>query len=219
MPKEASGILCSMSEVKEETISGFKLNFGLLYGKEVAVAVSGVGKVSAAMCAQVMILRFKVDEIINVGIAGSLSPELRVFDFVVANKLCQHDFDTSATGDPVGFISGVDKIYFESCERINNLLKRCVMITDAHYLHGIIASGDVFVTNPEKKKYIAEAFGAVACEMEGAAIAQVCFANGVDFGVLRCISDAENADMDYMRFAEIASKKSADIIKEYIKRA
>lgn len=215
MTIEAENIVAEMENVKKETISGIEYTIGTLYGKDLVVAVCGVGKVFAAACAQTMILKYAPEEVINVGVAGSLVPELRVFDIAVADELCQHDMNTSAIGDPVGLISGVNIIKFPACKRINDDMIKCIEACKLNYRVGTVASGDLFVAKDKHREKIKSEFNALACEMEGAAIAQICYINGVDFAVLRAISDSEEGD--YQKFAKQAADNSARIIKEYIK--
>ncbi len=215
MKIEAESIISEMENKQLSVISGIEYTVGKLYGKDIVVAVCGVGKVFAAACAQTMILKFAPCEIINVGVAGSLTPELKVFDVAVATHLCQHDMDTSAIGDPVGLISGINVIKFPASERINSAIINCLKASGLNYREGTIASGDLFVAQREKKDWIKDTFDALACEMEGGAVAQICYINGVDFSVLRAISDEEGGD--YAVFAAKAAQNSAHIIKEYIR--
>ncbi len=217
MTIEAEGIISEMENTEITVISGIEFTKGTLYGRDVVVAVCGVGKVFAAACAQTMILKYAPDEVINVGVAGSLVQDLKVFDVAVASHLCQHDMDTSAIGDPVGLISGINMIHFPASERINKALVDCLDKSGLNYKTGTIASGDLFVALREKKNWIRDTFGAIACEMEGGAVAQICYINNVDFAVLRAISDEEGGD--YAVFAKKAAENSAMIIKEYIRSA
>lgn len=215
MKIEAEGIISEMTNKEVAVISGIEYTMGTLYGKDIVVAVCGVGKVFAAACAQTMILKFAPSEVINVGVAGSLVPDLKVFDVAVATDLCQHDMDTSAIGDPVGLISGVNMIKFPASNSINDTIIACLEKSGLNYKKGTIASGDLFVAEREKKNWIKDTFDAIACEMEGGSVAQICYINGVDFAVLRAISDEEGGD--YAVFARKAAENSARIIKEYIK--
>ncbi len=216
MTIEAEDIISEMENKEVTIISGIEYTVGKLYNKDVVVAVCGVGKVFAAACAQTMILKYAPTEVINVGVAGSLVPDLKVFDVAVATHLCQHDMDTSAIGDPVGLISGVNMIKFPASDRINSAIIDCLKSSGLNYKEGTIASGDQFIAEREKKNWIRDTFEAIACEMEGGSVAQICYINGVDFAVLRAISDEEGGD--YAVFAKKAAENSAMIIKEYIKK-
>ncbi|MBE6562798.1 MAG: 5'-methylthioadenosine/adenosylhomocysteine nucleosidase [Ruminococcaceae bacterium] len=213
--------LKSEIENKEVTeISGIEFVKGDLCGKEVVVAKCGVGKVFAALCAQTMILKFAPDCIINTGVAGSLSEKLGVCDVAIAESVVQHDMDTSAIGDPVGLISGINIINIPADKNVSELLTSVVSDLGINTYAGAIASGDQFISSAEKKSYITNTFCAVACEMEGAAIGHVCYVNNVPFGVVRAISD--NADgtshMDFPTFAAKAAEISIKTVKEFVKR-
>ena len=196
-------------------ISGRTYTIGKLGNEKVITAVCGIGKVFAAMCAQTMIVKFGADTIINTGVAGSLTSDAKILDTVVATALIQHDVDTTYFGDPRGMISGINVVEFP-CDK--DLVRRITENTEGNCLHGIIASGDCFVANETKKNDIKETFGAIACEMEGASIAQVCYVNKVPFAVLRTISDgADGEEMSYERFCTIAAEKAAKIIINTIK--
>lgn len=162
-------------------------------GGRVAVAVKcGVGKVFAAVAAECMILGFSPDLIITTGVAGNLSSDLSIGDIVVSTAVVQHDMDTSPLGDPVGLISGIGKVALESdawaaekmCDALNALGIR--------YARGVIASGDQFIASDDERTRIVSAFGALCCEMEGAAVGQVAYMHGVPFLVLRALSDDAN---------------------------
>ena len=214
MKIEADGIVSRMENVDEAFISGMVFWRGTLAEREVVVAVSGIGKVYAAICAQTMIMRFEPDEIVNVGVAGALDPSLRVFDVVVADRLCQHDYDTTAIGDGRGVLSGFDTPYIPACPRMADTLAGVVADCGMKAVRGTVASGDRFIDSDADRRAIADAFGAVACEMEGGAIAQVCAVNRVDFSVLRTISDSSEGD--YAKFAQEAARHSAEIVRKYV---
>ncbi len=212
MELEMESLRNAMEEPRQETVGSITFTCGTIGGKQVVAAVCGIGKVFAAMCAQTMILRYAPDCIVNLGVAGSLTPELKVFDIAVAEQVCQHDMDTSALGDPVGLVSGVNRVYFPADETLVRLLGRLAEQEGFHHCTGTIASGDLFVHTPERKQWIRETFGAVAAEMEGGSIGQVCFVNGVPFAVLRTISDGEGGSMDYQTFAAQAAQNSIRVV-------
>ena len=211
--------LCSMAEnVKKEKVGGIEFNVGDLCGHQVIIAVCGVGKVFAAMCAQAMILNYSPDTIINTGVAGALASELRVGDVAVAENVVQHDMDTSPIGDPVGLISGINMVQIPADEKISSSLKKTAADLGMTCLSGTIASGDQFIADKAKKAYIKNTFSAIACEMEGAAIGQVCYVNGTPFGILRSISDNgdESAGMSYDKFIGVAVDNSVKILTDYL---
>ena len=122
-----------------------------------------------------MIIKYAPDLIINSGVAGSLSSELSVCDVALAGAVVQHDMDTSPLGDPVGLISGINVVYINSSAEYTAKLAAAAGENGIKTLVGTIASGDQFIANGEKKAYVRDTFDAIACEMEGAAIGQVCY--------------------------------------------
>ena len=214
MTVEIEGIRAKMTEKSEKIISGVTYVSGRLGKNEVVTAVCGIGKVFAAICTQTMILEFKPDVIINTGVAGSLSPMLNVCDIAVASKVVQHDMDTSPLGDPKGLVSGINMIYFEADERASSLLAHIAADNGINTVLGVIASGDQFIASKEVKQGIVSEFGAIACEMEGAAIGHVCYVNGVPFAVLRAISDKADgvAEIDYPSFCKMAADNYIKVI-------
>ena len=224
-----TGIICAMeielekillvTENKEETvISGKKYIKGSICGKNIVASVSGVRKVSAAICTQSMILRFSPNIIINSGVAGGLSDTIATTDIVIADKVVQHDMDMTPVGKNPGYIIGLDTVEIKCDKKITDALCRSVKKLGIHYETGTIASGDQFINGGEKVKYIKTVFNASATEMEGAAIGQVCALNNVPFCVLRSISDKADSvsHIDNQTFEKIASENSAGAIIGFI---
>ena len=197
-----------MTDKKTEIISGIEFVRGTLWNKSVVVAVSGVGKVNAAICTQTMCLKYSPEFIINSGVAGGLEKSLNICDVVIASAAVQHDMDTSPLGDPVGFISGINMVDIPCDTNISKTLFDASATNGIHTLYGKIASGDQFINSAEKKRYLAETFDAYACEMEAASIGHVAYKNNVPFCILRSISD--NADgsshLTYTEFVAAAAK-------------
>jgi len=220
MGVEIKRISAAMEDKKTVAISGIEYHTGKLCGKEIVTAACGIGKVAAAVCAQTMILKFMPELIINTGVAGSLSPKLEVGDIAIAEYSVQHDMDTSPLGDPLGFISGINLIKIPSSEKVTRLLEQSIgMLGNVKSLRGVVASGDQFINCPEKKSFITENFGAIACDMECAAIAQVCYLNGTDFGAVRAISDSadDESHVDFARFLEAAAENASEAVKFFLK--
>ena len=213
MNDEVDALISRLDGHLEETVSGIKFHTGTIYGKPVVIARCGVGKVFAAMCATAMIIRYSPCLIVNTGVGGALSSGLSCADIVVATKLVQHDMDTSPLGDPVGLVSGINKIYFDADERAAELLINAASKLSLPAKRGIVASGDQFVADKKTKDRIVSTFGADVCEMEGAAIAQAAFVAGVPFAVVRAISDGAdgNSPMDFPTFLSIAVKSSQSL--------
>lgn len=217
MDIEVNGIVASMDNVTEKTISGIKFYSGKMHDKNIVVAKCGIGKVFAAICAQTMILEFKPSVIINSGVAGSLIKDLGVLNVAIAKNVVQHDMDTSPLGDPKGLISGINVVYIDANSNVVDALVKSADLASCKSICGTIATGDKFMSIPSEKKALNEEFGAIACEMEGGAIGHTCYVNNVPFGILRAISDGDGAEMDYATFAEKAANQSIEIVKNFIK--
>ncbi len=216
---EVETIKSLMENKTVEKIGGVEFVKGTLHGKEIVAAVCGIGKVAAAMCTQIMILKYSPDRIINTGVGGSLSTKLAIGDIAVAESLVQHDMDTSPLGDPVGLISGLNMVNIPADGEVANLLLEGIgTLENIKGLRGVIASGDQFIASDEKKKFITDNFDAIVCEMEGASIAQVCYSNGVPFGVVRAVSDCADGSshMDYGEFLPVAAANAAKLIEYFV---
>lgn len=217
---EVETVKSLMENKVSETVSGMEFVSGTLYGRKIVVAVCGIGKVAAAMCAQTMILKYSPECIINTGVGGSLDPELHICDVVIAESLVQHDMDTSPLGDPVGLISGINIVNIPCDGRVTAaLLKAAEALDGVHTAAGVIASGDQFIASAEAKKRIVDRFGARVCEMEGAAIAQVCYINFVPFAIVRAVSDCADGSshMAYEEFLPNAAATAARLIEGFVR--
>jgi adenosylhomocysteine nucleosidase len=224
------GIIAAMAEeleillkdlTLEEKIAKANMTFhkGKVYGKDVVAVVCGIGKVNSAICTQILASEYKVDKIINVGVAGGIGKEIYPGDIVVAENLVQHDMDTTAFGDKVGQIPRLDTFDFKCDKEMVAIAKKaCEEISELNSFTGRIVSGDQFIANIEKIQWLDKEFGAISCEMEGASIAQVCYLNSIPFVVIRSISDNANngAHMDYEKFVPVAVKNSTRILKQML---
>ena len=187
---------------------------GLLEGTPVVVVQCGVGKVNAALCAQVLVSVYGVTHLVNTGIAGSLCAELDIGDLVVSQDAMYHDFDCNAFGYPYGKVPGMDVVAFPACRNmIEKAFAAAEAVNPGHTKIGRVASGDQFVCFQELKDRIIERTGALCTEMEGAAIAHTAYRNGVPFVVLRAISDKADgsAEMDYPTFEAMAAHRCAQV--------
>ncbi len=211
MRLEAELIEAAMTDHVTETHGNIKFHLGRIGTTDVVLAVCGIGKVFAGICAQTMILTFAPDAIVNTGVGGTLTTELSIGDVAVSTATVQHDMDTSALGDPVGLISGLDIIELPADLTLAERISAIVRDMGIRTVSGVIASGDRFIGDNESRRSIAQRFGAIACEMEGAAIGQVCCFNRVPYAVIRAISDdaSSGACDDYPTFARSAAKNSA----------
>ena len=220
MPLEMEGLRAQMTDMTTEQVSGIEFVRGMIGGAEVVTAVCGVGKVFAALCAQTMILRYAPDRIINTGVAGSLSPALTIGNIAIARDVVQHDMDTSPLGDPVGLLSGINVVHIAADEALCAALEESARANALTVVSGTIATGDQFICSEAQKQRIREAFGAIACEMEGGAIGHVCYVNRMPFAILRAISDGgdEAAQMDYPTFARMAAANSVRVLVDFLGR-
>ncbi|MFW2490849.1 5'-methylthioadenosine/adenosylhomocysteine nucleosidase [Clostridium chromiireducens] len=224
------GIIAAMAEeleilLKDVTLeeknekANMTFHKGKLYGKDVVTVVCGIGKVNSAICTQILASEYKVDRVINVGVAGGIGKNIYPGDIVVAENLVQHDMDTTAFGDKMGQIPRLDTFDFKcNAEMISIAKKACESIPELNSFTGRIVSGDQFIANIEKIQWLDKEFGAISCEMEGASIAQVCYLNSIPFVVIRSISDNANngAHMDYQKFIPVAVKNSTRILKQML---
>ena len=222
MQIEADGIIALCENVKTANHAKMKFTLGTLHGRDVCVVVCGVGKVNAAMCALMLIEKYNPDLVLNSGVAGSLSPIVGIGDIVVATKSVEHDMNGTALGDKQGEITFPDgnMMFFECDKQASTLLAAiCKEIPDTKVAQGIIASGDIFVSDRKQRFKINDRFGALACEMEGAAIGHVCVRCEVPYGIIRAISDDldENKGMDFVKFCELASKKTVAAVSGFVK--
>ena len=221
MQEEMKEIKKIMQNIENKEI--YELNFfkGTINDKNVVLVEAGVGKVNAARVTQILIDNFKVEGIINVGSAGSCNDELEIGDIVIGKKLVQHDFDITAFGHDKGYITGVGDYISSDSQLIEKIKNSINNISNEEYKIkvGIIASGDIFCTAVEMKDKIYAKFNADCVEMEGAAIAQVCYLDKIPFIIIRSISDSPNGKnaIVFDEFVKLAAKRCADILLEFLK--
>ncbi len=230
MESEVSLLTSHMQGVETTSAAGLTFYNGTLCGACVVVVRCGVGKVNAAACAQMLIDRFAVDALINVGVAGGLDARLNVCDIVVATGLVQHDFDLRLFGHAKGYLGeayGGDHskpTVFETDEALSaRIVAAATALFDGEHacLRGVVASGDEFVASAARRESIITEFDAMATEMEGAAIAQVASQNGVPFAVLRTISDLADgsAPISFEKVVTFAADTAAKIIMQMLENA
>lgn len=219
MDDEVAGLISRLEGAAQETFLGIKFYTGTIASVSVIIAKCGVGKVFAAMCASAMIMRYSPRIIVNTGVGGALCTSLCKGDIVVAERLVQHDMDTSAIGDPKGLVSGINKIFFDADSAAVTTLLDAARALSIPAKRGVIATGDIFVADGALKERIVADFSASVCEMEGGAIAQVCYTAGVPFTVVRAISDGADGDapMDFPTFVKAAAKNSQALVLALLK--
>ncbi|GAA0115904.1 5'-methylthioadenosine/adenosylhomocysteine nucleosidase [Clostridium senegalense] len=220
MDEEVKGLIDEMDIESKKVKAMMEFNKGTLYGKNVVIVRCGIGKVNAAICTQILCDDYYVDKVINVGIAGGIGMEIYPGDIVIGSDLVQHDMDTSAFGDRIGQIPRLDVFDFKCDEKLVKLCKEaCNQLKNHKSFVGRIVSGDQFIGNVEKIKWLNSEFNALACEMEGASIAHAAYLNHVPFVVIRSISDNANngAHIDYEKFKDIAVENSNNILRYMLK--
>ena len=222
MDKEVAELQGRMVDRTEEVIAGMTFYKGILCGKEVVIVKSGIGKVNAAVCTEALILKYKVSDVINTGIAGSLDNEINIGDIVLSTDALEHDMDVSGLGYPLGIIPDQDISVYTADDRLRNAARvACAAVNpDINVFEGRVVSGDQFVSDKNKKEMIVKMFKGMCTEMEGAAIAHTAYLNKVPFLIIRAISDKadDSADMDYPTFQRKAIDHSVKLVMELLKR-
>lgn len=220
MEEEVLYLKEKMEQKEVRSIASLDFYVGTLHNKSIVLVKAGIGKVNAAICTQILIDIFHTGAIINTGIAGAVSSRLEIGDVVISRDLRPHDFDAVAFGYEPGEIPRMATSIFPADEHmIQVAIKGSDALTAAtNVFVERIVSGDQFVASNEKKKYLEEQFGAFCTEMEGAAIAQVCYLNKVPFVVIRSISDKadESAETNFEEFKEVASANSCRMIERML---
>ena len=208
MEEEVAQLQEKMTDITITNKAGMEFYDGLLLGKSVTVVRSGIGKVNAGCCTQILADLFQADCVINTGIAGSLDAAIDIGDIVLCTDAVQHDMDAVAFGYDLGVIPRMPVSFFPADEKLRQAAKTiCERVNPEIKVHeGRVATGDQFIADKAKKDFIVNNFQAKCTEMEGAAIAQAAYNNNLPFLIVRAISDkADNsAQMDYPTFEKQA---------------
>lgn len=218
--EELNELLKFLKQEKEYKIFDLKFYEGIISNTRCILVKCGVGKVNAARATQILIDHIKIDYIFNVGVAGGISPNLKVGDIVIGERLVQHDFDITAFNHEKGYIPEIG-VYINSDEYLyklaNNVLKDEQKMK---VFSGVIASGDIFCTEINMSKKINKKFNALCVEMEGASIAQICYLSHIPFLIIRSISDTPNNNntITYETFLQDSSKKVAEAMTNILKK-
>lgn len=221
MAVEVEQLKGKMENLTVKHHAGMEFYDGILEGMDAVVVQCGVGKVNAAMCAQILCSVFGVTHLVNTGIAGSLSAQLDIGDLVVSKDAMYHDMDCVHFGYEMGKVPGMNVVAFPADETlIGYAYDAAQALNPGHARIGRVASGDQFVAEKTLKEKIIANTGGICTEMEGAAIAQTAYRNGVPFVILRAISDKadDSAEMDYPTFERIAAHRCASVTIELAKR-
>lgn len=216
MEEEVLALSDMMSDVKVSSTAGMTFKQGKLNGKDVVVVRSGIGKVNAAVCTQILADKYNVDCVINTGVAGSLKNEINIGDIVISSDAIQHDMDATGFGYKLGMIPRMPESIFKADEKLIKLAKEACekAVPEIGVFVGRVVSGDQFITDKATKKRLIENFAAYCTEMEGAAIAQAAYLNNIPYLVIRAISDKadDSASMDYGEFERRAIENSVKMM-------
>ena len=219
MKIEAEGIIGRLTEISSQKISGIEFTHGKLCGTDVVVCVCGIGKVFAGTCAEIMVLRYSPDYIINTGVGGTLTDKLGIGDVAIAECAVQHDMDTTPLGDPRGYIDIIKEVYLKCDERVVSLVEKACQSYGINCVRGTIATGDQFIHSDAQKDDIKANFeNCICCEMEGAAIGQICMINKIPFAVIRAISDNAGGESpaDFNEFARTSASNSIKVLEKVL---
>lgn len=220
MDEELKYLKKKLNPVRNVRFAGMDFSIAGSGGNDIVLVRSGIGKINAAICTQVLIDEFGAEMIINTGAAGAVDEGLEIGDIVISSDLVEHDFDTSGLGDPLGQIPRMDTFSFKADEKLVHVANDAgrKVIGDRHVVVGRIASGDQFVCSEQRIDFLRNTFGAAAVEMEGAAVGHACHLNGIPFVVIRSISDKadRSATVDFAAFIRDAAKFSAEMVLQML---
>ena len=216
MPEEVASLKNALKDKKVSKTADMEFCEGTLDGRRAVVVQCGIGKVNAGICAQILISVFGVTHVINTGVAGSLDNAIDIGDIVVSVDAVQHDYDVSPIGFHKGEIPYTGLYAFQADERLRSLAVSAgkEAAPEIRIFEGRVCSGDQFIASSAQKSRILSDFGGMCCEMEGAAIAQVCYLNQVPFVIIRAISDKadDSEEMSYQEFEAAAALHSSRIV-------
>ena len=204
MEEEVTTLIDNMDRDTVEYVSGTEYHIGKLCGKDVVVVRSGYGKVNAAMHTQTLVDRYHVTAVINTGVAGTLSADVGIGDIVVSTDTVQHDFELTEIGFEAGLIPEVGRVNIPADAQLRAKAVEGIKAAspDTNVFEGRVCTGDQFISGISEMQPIIDLYGGLCCEMEGGAIAQVCYLSNVPFVVIRAISDEVSGDgpADYEKF-------------------
>lgn len=217
MEEEIENIKPYIDIISTKNIVGLDFYMGKMGGNNVVLVRSGIGKVNASICTQVLIDLYAVDFIINVGVAGAINKELKIGDIVIAKDVMHHDIDTTFFGDELGIIPRMEESCFKTDEELAKIaFSAAEGETDGKIYSGRIVSGDQFICDTEKKNKILSHFKAYCVDMESAAIGQTCYLNKIPFIAIRSISDGSDENNEYENFFKDSALKASVIIKNMV---
>jgi len=221
MDEEIEHILDGMGHHEAKTKAGITYYTGSFNGYGIVLCKSGVGKVNASVCTQILIDEFAVSHVIFTGVAGAVNPDLGIGDIVVSSDCVQHDMDATALGFKLGEIPYTDESLFKADPKLIDLAISAgkETVEGRKIVSGRILSGDQFIADRSKVKFLYDELQGYCTEMEGAAVGQVCSMNGIPFVIIRSMSDQADgsADVNFLEFTKLASKNSYEIVNEMVR--
>ncbi|WP_026693835.1 5'-methylthioadenosine/S-adenosylhomocysteine nucleosidase [Peribacillus kribbensis] len=221
MEEEVSILREKLENLKQETIGGCEFNIGTLNGSEVVLLKSGIGKVNAALSTAVLLERYKPDYIVNTGSAGGFLSSLNVGDVVISSEVRHHDVDVTAFGYEYGQVPQLPAGYHPDAKLVEAAEQAAAEISGMQVVTGLIATGDSFMSDPDRVEFVRTKFPELyAAEMEAAAIAQVAYQFQVPFVIIRALSDiaGKESDVSFEKFLDQAAKNSAAMAVKIIER-
>jgi len=222
MEEEVEALRKKMDGPRKVTKASMDFYSGKLNGVEAVIVRSGIGKVNAGICTQILADLFGVDAVINTGIAGSLKAEINIGDIVISTDALQHDMDATGFGYDPGVIPRMETSCFQADAALMEAAKAACKeaVPEIQVFTGRIVSGDQFISDREVKNRISRRFGGMCTEMEGAAIAQAAYLNHIPFVIIRAISDKadDSATMDYPAFERQAIAHSVALVENFVGR-
>lgn len=223
MEVEVETLISQMADIKKTEKARMTFHEGSLAGQDVVVVRSGIGKVNAAVCTQILVDDFHVTHVINSGAAGSLDAAIDIGDFVISTDVVHHDVDGTGFGYNPGEVPQMGITFFPADEgmisRAEDACKKAA--PDVNTFRGRICSGDQFISDDARKERIISTFHGLCCEMEGAAIAHTCYLNHIPFVIIRAISDKADgsSEVDYPTFEKKAAHDAAAIVVAFLSNA
>ncbi|MGN0438521.1 MAG: 5'-methylthioadenosine/adenosylhomocysteine nucleosidase [Lachnospiraceae bacterium] len=216
MDEEVAKIKEKMTDVTVIKKTGMDFYKGYIHEHPVVVVRSGIGKVNAGICTQILVDDFSVDAVVNTGIAGSLNADINIGDIVLSTDTLEHDMDAVNFGYELGQIPRMDTLSFPADEKLRTMAKKVCekVIPDVKIFEGRIVSGDQFISDKTKKQWLIDNFAGYCTEMEGAAIGHTAYLNKIPFLIIRAISDKadDSATMDYPTFEAKAIEHSVKLL-------
>ncbi|MBD1370929.1 5'-methylthioadenosine/adenosylhomocysteine nucleosidase [Hazenella sp. IB182357] len=222
MDAEIVRLLENMDDVKQIHIQGNTYHQGQLADQEVVLCKSGVGKVNAAICTQLLITQFKAKEIIFTGVAGAIHEDLDIGDICISSECQQHDVDASSLGFEKGIIPYQESSIFKADPELIRLAEEAAKsIPDVKVLTGKILSGDQFISNVKTVENLYRAYNGICVEMEGAAVGHVCSLANIPFVIIRSMSDRadHSASFNFVEFTKLAAERSCHMVQQMLKEA